>query len=188
MRKQLMAALFTAVLIGGTGCSASSDDRPDAGVKTSSAGAEVATLQTGTPSAAAPSPSQAERPRERLDDTEADIKARYQPYEKCMLEHGVDVHKERAGGAKSGRIGEANKACDALMPLPPWELDPANPEAKDFARDVVKCLKGKGVRYVEVGSDGSGWAFGGKNNDADSISKGLKYSPACEREVAAKRK
>lgn len=181
-----MAALFTAVLIGGTGCSAAGDDRPEAGATTQQA--EVATLHTGPPTPTASATPQAERPRERLDDTEEDTKARYKPYEKCMLEHGVDVHRERAGTTKSGKVGEASRACDALMPLPPWELDPANPEAKDFARDVVKCLKEKGVRYVEVGSDGTGWAFGGKDNDSDSISKGLKYSPACEREVAAKRK
>lgn len=186
MRKQLMAALCSAVLLVG-GCSTADEDPPAAGGKTSEA--EVATLQTGAPTpAASATPTQAERPRERLDDTPEDQKERLKPYVKCMSDHGVDIAKLRSDGTGSNGASEASKACEHLMPLPPWEFDPANPEAKDFARDVVKCLKGKGVRYVEVGSDGTGWAFGGKNNDADSISKGLKYSPACEREVAAKRK
>jgi hypothetical protein len=81
----------------------------------------------------------------------------------------------------------AEKECRPKYPLPPWELDPANPEAKDFARAVVQCLKAKGVKYVEVNPDGPGWSFGGPQNDAQSISKGMELSPACEREVAAKK-
>ncbi|WFE65253.1 hypothetical protein [Micromonospora sp. WMMD714] len=187
MRKQLMAALCSAVLLIG-GCSTADEDPPAAGSGRTSE-AEVATLQTATPSpTASATPAEAGRPRERLDDTPEDQKERLKPYVKCMAEHGVDIAKLRSDGTGSDKTSEASRACDRLMPLPPWEFDPANPEAGDFARDVVKCLKGKGVRYVEVGSDGTGWAFGGKNNDADSISKGLKYSPACQREVAAKRK
>ncbi|WFE61265.1 hypothetical protein [Micromonospora sp. WMMD712] len=182
MRKYPMAALLAAVMIGGTGCSTTGSDQADAAEPP-----EVATLRTETPSVAASTPG-AERPRERLDDTEEDAKARVRPYEKCMADHGVDVHRERAGGVTTGRIGKANKACENLLPLPPWELDPANPEARDFARDVVACLKEKGVRYVEVNPDGPGWSFGGERNDAESISKGMRFSPECEREVAAKRK
>jgi hypothetical protein len=185
MRKQVMAALCSGVLLV-SGCSTAEEAPPAAG---STGGAEVATLQTGapTPTASAATP-QDERPRERLDDTPEDQKERLKPYTKCLTEHGVDITRRRSDGTGADGTSGAAKACGHLMPLPPWELDPANPEARDFARDVVKCLKEKGVRYVEVGSDGTGWAFGGRNNDADSISKGLKYSPACQREVAAKRK
>ncbi|WP_228986950.1 MULTISPECIES: hypothetical protein [Micromonospora] len=183
MRKYPMAALLLAVMIGGTGCSNTGSDQTDTAEPP-----EVATLRSDAPSVA-PSASPAdERPRERLDDTEEDAKARARPYEKCMADHGVDIHRERAGGTTSGRIGKANNACENLLPLPPWELDPANPEARDFARDVVACLKEKGVRYVEVNPDGPGWSFGGEQNDAESISKGMRFSPECEREVAAKRK
>ncbi|WKU06983.1 hypothetical protein [Micromonospora sp. HUAS LYJ1] len=187
MRKQLMAALCSTVLLVG-GCSTADGDPPAAsGGKTGEA--EVATLRTGAPTlTASATPPQAERPRERLDDTPEDKKERLKPYMKCLTEHGVDITKRRSDGTGAEGTSAASKACEHLMPLPPWEFDPANPEAKDFARDVVQCLKGKGVRYVEVGADGTGWAFGGKNNDSESISKGLKYSPACEREVAAKRK
>jgi hypothetical protein len=69
--------------------------------------------------------------------------------------------------------------------LPPWEKDPANPASKAFLRDVVKCLKAKGVRYVEL-LDGT-YAFGGEQNDHDSIVKGLELAPVCERAVAARR-
>ncbi|WBB73970.1 hypothetical protein O7602_30745 [Micromonospora sp. WMMD1128] len=181
MRKYAMAALVVAVTIGGAGCSTPDDDRADTGE------AEVATLRTETPAAATSAP-KVERPRARLDDTPEDTKALYEPYEKCMSEHGFDTKRSRVEGLTTGRAGAANNACENFMPLPPWEFDPANPEAKDFARDVVACLKKKGVRYVEVNADGPGWAFGGKQNDARSISKGMELSPECEREVTAKRK
>ncbi|MFI6130090.1 hypothetical protein [Micromonospora sp. NPDC051141] len=182
MRKHSMAALVLAVTIGGSGCSATGDDRADAGKP------DVATLRTATPAATTPAPPTDKRPRARLDDTDEDTRARYAPYEKCMTEHGVDIRRTRAEGVTSGPIGAANRACGNLLPLPPWELDPANPEAKDFARDVVACLKEKGVRYVEVSTDGPGWSLGGEHNDAESISKGMRFSPECERAAAAKRK
>ncbi len=53
------------------------------------------------------------------------------------------------------------------------------------ARDVVACLRRKGVKYVEVNPDGRGFAFGGEQNHAQSISRGLDLTPDCEREVAA---
>jgi hypothetical protein len=59
-----------------------------------------------------------------------------------------------------------------------------NPEAVDFANRVVQCLRGKGVRYVEVhnepGGDMVGYAFGGPNNDAASISLALEHVKECE--------
>ncbi|MEO3770640.1 hypothetical protein [Micromonospora sp. B9E7] len=192
MMKFSVAAVAIAMVIGGAGCSASTDSQAGAGGK-----ADVATLESGTPSVAV-SAKQAERPRKRLDDTLEDTKARYKPYEDCMIEHGFDVMKERAKGTSRGsaKSAAANKACENLLPLEPWELDPANPEVGDFMRDVVKCLKGKGLENAALGDDGKSWTVRDGEADPNSISKSdsesaqkvMDLGQACQREVAAKRK
>lgn len=156
---------------------------------------EVATLTS--PSAAVSASPAAQRPRERLDTTPEEFEAMLGPYNKCMTEHGAP---SKADMAKAGaprpasekemaKYDEANRVCEPqYFPLPPWEKDPANPDAKDFARDVVKCLKGKGVKYVEVSDDGISIALGGDDNDARSISMGMDLIPGCERSVAANHK
>jgi hypothetical protein len=181
-RTALVAAV---VILGATACSSSSGDATSAAGKP-----EVATLRSADPVASpASSSAAAQAPRERLDDTEADWQALIKPYDDCMKRHGLGAKGARLDGTMPSKAvtDAANKECQPMYPLPPWELDPANPEAKDFARDVVKCLKAKGVKYVEVNADGPGWSFGGPQNDAKSISKGMELSPACEREVAAKK-
>ena len=163
--------------------------------QSTSTGAKVATL--ASTAAAAPSASaKVQRPRERLDTTPEEFEAMLGPYNKCMIEHGGLVKGE--GGKPAARPATkpevdkavaANRICEPqFLPLPPWEKDPANPEAKDFARAVVKCLKGKGVKFVEVSDDGVSLAFGGDQNDARSISMGLDLAPGCERKVAAETK
>ncbi|MCA2214230.1 hypothetical protein [Jidongwangia harbinensis] len=174
--------VLIAVLAAGVACSS---DAPDSGTP------RVATLSSAgsTPSASAA----AERPRERLDTTPEEAEAMRRPYDKCLTENGAPSKSDsvRLTGAARDKAAKkfeaANRICEPLyLPLPPWEKDPANPEAKDFARDVVTCIKGKGVRYVEVSEDGINLSFGGKNNHAESIRKGLDVLPDCEREVAAR--
>jgi hypothetical protein len=156
----------------------------------------VATLASAAAPSSVPSPAAPERPRERLDSTAEDWEAMIKPYDDCLAGHGLTPKGRRVGGSdggavEPGKIDEKKyEAADAdcrpkYYPLPPWEYDPANPEAKDFARDVVACLKRKGVKYVEVNPDGRGFAFGGEQNHARSISRGLELTPDCEREVAA---
>jgi hypothetical protein len=178
-----MALVAAVIVLGGSACSSSGDGKSQAGQ------AQVATLQSAAPSSA-PSSAPAQ-PRERLDDTAADYAALIKPYEDCMKRHGLNqkggLLTDNRKSPSAAVSAAAKKECDPMIPLPPWELDPANPEAKDFARAVVQCLKDKGVKYVEVNPDGPGWAFGGPQNDAQSISKGMDLSPACEREVAAKK-
>ncbi|MBL7257203.1 hypothetical protein [Paractinoplanes lichenicola] len=162
--------------------------------------AKVATLTSTTPQKAQASSKAAQRPRERLDTTPEEFEALLGPYNKCLKERGYapdDLKRKAAsdagGGAKpaagpaSEAMDEAFRVCEAqFYPLPPWEKDPANPEARDFAVAVVKCLKNKGVKYVEVAEDGLSYALGGDQNDRRSITMGMDLAPECEREVAAK--
>ncbi|MGC5028623.1 hypothetical protein [Micromonospora sp. DT229] len=165
---------------------------------------QVATLTTPEPERSASTQPKAQRPRERLDTTAEEFQELLGPYHSCLREQGVPERKtagspdrpplagpgERVLGPEElEKFEAANRICEPqFYPLPPWEKDPANPEARDFALDVVKCLKGKGVRYVEVAEDGIAIALGGDHNDSRSISMGLDLIPECERKVAAESK
>ena len=130
--------------------------------------------------------------------TEADRTRLYQPYMDCLKDNGIDPTKR---GQEPGVLGSgattdpakaknAGKVCEPKLPLPAWEIDANNPDALDFGRKVVQCLKNKGVKYVELStsSDGGivGPSLGGKNNDPESIRKGMDLTPECQREVAGK--
>jgi hypothetical protein len=169
--------LVTALALFGAGACA-------AGPPTAAA-PEVATLASPSTSPAHASPTP-ERPRRRLEDTAADSAALEKPFNDCMAAHGQHGKPGFAEGDDlPAALKAAQKACLRFWPLPPWQQDPANPEAKDFARDVVKCLKGKGVEYVDTGANGIDIAAGGPQNDAASIAKTGEYLDACERSVAA---
>ncbi|WP_394619310.1 hypothetical protein JNUCC0626_09510 [Lentzea sp. JNUCC 0626] len=149
---------------------------------------QVASISTPPSSAAQTSAPQEERPRERLDMTPEDLEALQVPYDQCMAKHGLD-RKGRAADPGTPQpvkeeLDKAVQECEKKTPLPPWEKDVTNPEALDFANRVVQCLRGKGVRYVEVhnepGSPAISYALGGPNNDSASISLGLEHAKECE--------
>ncbi|GAA1527809.1 hypothetical protein [Kribbella lupini] len=188
-----------------TGCSAG------ASAGTADKTPEIATLTTappGTPSSGKPggqtkaADPDAGRPRERIDMTDADRDRLYQGYLACLKDNGVDVLSERSKPKESGVLGsggrttdpakakKAGAACANKLPLPAWEIDAKNPDALDFGRKVVQCLKNKGVKYVELstGTDSGivGPSLGGPQNDAESIRKGMDLTPECQREVAGR--
>lgn len=154
---------------------------------------KVATLaspsSTSASTSASPSPAPAERQRYRLDMTDQERQDMLRPYTKCMSDHGVNVIGQRQGTvpkADQQTSATASKACDPLLPGPPWEEDAANPQAMDFAKKVVDCLRAKGVQKVEVSSNDGivGPSFGGQVNDQESITKGMELTSVCQKEVA----
>lgn len=157
------------------------------GAKTGAGQPDVATLQTAT--AAPPSrstPPTAEAPRFRLDDTDADRAAKREPYDDCLKEHGLDViaiRQKRKPALSDAATEAANKACEPLNPLPPWEEDPTNPKARDFTYAVVKCLKAKGVE-VELSPDGLSYGYRGSPDDPGDVEKDMNLGLVCRREVA----
>ena len=175
-----LALVATAAILGAGGC---------AGTTPAAQPPQVASIVQ--PSAGASASALAERPRHRLDETEADYKALIAPLLKCMREHGVTTEKEAtnwdSGNNWSKAHRTAQKACERFFPLPAWEQDPANPEAKDFTQKEIKCLRAKGVKYVEAEEDGITIAFGGPQNDAESITKGMEFSSVCERAARAEK-
>jgi hypothetical protein len=198
MRRSRVLAVGAVALFALSACGASGDAPPSGGEPTR--GGEVASLATPEVERTGSAQPKSTRPRERLDTTPEEYEAMLEPYNKCMREHGgLTKEEERRrsapddpasrplSAAESERSDEANRICEPqFLPLPPWEKDPANPEARDFTLETVKCLKAKGVKYVAVSDDGISIEFGGEQNDRRSISMGLDLAPACEREVAAR--
>lgn len=192
--RTLGAALLLTLALAGCSSPAANDDPPDQEAK-------VATLETDPPDAPDSSSTDGEdgdgeRVRERLDMTPEEIERLYIPYEDCMKENGVDIRESRsqepgpdkvvAGSVSDADIERAGKICNELIPLPAWEIDASNPDAVAFGRDVVACLRAKGVQYVElsIGEDIVGPSLGGPQNDSESITKGMELLPECQREVA----
>ncbi|GAA2678253.1 MULTISPECIES: hypothetical protein [Actinosynnema] len=188
MKAVLVVGVAVFALVG---CSAS-EVVPE--VASLSSGVERAPVQGGAAG-------EEERPRERLDMSAEDLDALWRPHQECVAERsGVPVGG--SGGSGSGdemraatpeevRADEAAQAaCLDRQPLPPWEKDPANPEAHDFAVRVVDCLRGKGIKYVEVAVDetwgGPVISLGGEHNDSASISAGLEHMGSCETEASKK--
>lgn len=152
---------------------------------------EIASLNTTNATSTTTAPPAEERPRLRLDMSIEDENALYEVQNRCLAEHGVDKRKFETEGVPSKQaMDAAQKACESKEPLPPWEKDAKNPEAVDFANRVVQCLRGKGVRYVEVVNEPNAtevtYALGGPNNDRDSITKGMELIKPCEREASQK--
>ncbi|MCA2215939.1 hypothetical protein [Jidongwangia harbinensis] len=117
---------------------------------------QVATL---TSAGATPSPEpEARRPRERLDMTAEDEEVLWAPYHRCLKEHGyTQADAKMAGfhggepvaGLDAGKVKKLKACVDRFLPLPPWELDPANPAAADFDHAVTRCLQKKGFDMAD---------------------------------------
>ncbi len=168
-----------------------------AGCSTAAPQAKVATLATPKPgtSATPTPPPTSSRPRERLDMTDAELNALEAPYEACIAAHGG---QSKQGGRAGSGISQpaptsaswvaAEKACISKDPLPPWEQDPANPQAAIYMGKVVACLHRMGVKYAEVKDDASvgrlDIVLGGVDNDSTSMSRGATDTPICERQVS----
>ncbi|MFG1609901.1 hypothetical protein [Actinoplanes sp. NPDC049265] len=178
-----VVAVLLAVLAGGSGCS------PEPATTAAPRVATLASPSTGP--AASPSVAPSERPRYRLDTTREEEAVLLRPYYKCLKDKsGFDWEHmtEKPPPASMKKMGDIKQACSAELPLPAWEEDPANPEAKDFAHDVVACLKRRGANNVHVGEDGIGLEYDGGYEKRDTIRTTMDMVPDCQREVAATKK
>jgi hypothetical protein len=82
------------------------------------------------------------RPREPLNATTAQEAALYDPYFACLRAHKY-VDQFTAGA----RLAVAAK-CEHLEPLPAWQVDPSNPQARAFVGRTVTCLEARGYHAM----------------------------------------
>jgi hypothetical protein len=78
--------------------------------------------------------------------TDTEIQALYAPRNRCL-------DKQPIGDKGSGyedRLKAAYEACRQFEPLPPTQLDPANPKARAFIGRVVTCLQERGIQARAV--------------------------------------
>ncbi|MFT2753599.1 hypothetical protein [Clavibacter sp. Sh2088] len=189
-----VAAIAAALLAALTACSAPGIPE-DAGP---GADGGIATLRTE-----APAPAETVDPlfaeygepvRQRLDMTDEEAEAAWQPRERCLADHDPAQSSSGGDGASVGVVGDPEKAAEAeaicmrVAPLPPWELDARNPDSRRFAQLIVDCLRAHGVRQVEIAdADAFGRisvAFGGETNDPTSVSLGMQHADACTAEAS----
>ncbi|MFE2943330.1 hypothetical protein ACFXKG_30395 [Streptomyces sp. NPDC059255] len=98
------------------------------------------------------------RPQIRLDSTNEEINRMYEAWTACLRENGAG-DKEKTPPDAPGV-----KACEGKQPLDPPELDPArNPDYRDDARTMVRCMNKRGIKSV-VTEEGWGLEDGASMN------------------------
>lgn len=112
---------------------------------------EVASLSTPGRGAAPTSAVQEERPRERLDMTPEDIEALFEPYKRCLGEHGVD---KKLAPQPHELLDKANKACGSKRPLPPWR---GTPSTRSPSTSPTASCNTCGVRASATSRCPGGW-------------------------------
>lgn len=178
--KLLRIAATVLLSVIAAGCSSSSDQPQVASLPTTTIAIAPTVTRHSTSVSTSTSTSTGSRPRERLDESPAQDEALYAPWNECLDTHGAGKADRPTQSAETA----AQAACAYLKPLPPWQLDPANPKALGFVQHIVACLHQHGVRYAQVKlGDGWGYELGGPQNDQTSINKGLQLGPTCDQQA-----
>lgn len=157
-----------------------------AGVPTLAATAAASGVASASPAAA--QRSDQGRPRLRMDMTREERDRLYDAHTQCLYDHGWPKDINQRPSVGRARYQQMYEACQSLQPLGVWEYDANNPEARSNVHKVVDCLRKHGVKYVDEAEPGSGddqvgFGFGGKNNDPESIRKGMELTPVCEKQL-----
>jgi hypothetical protein len=191
---------ITLVLCAGllfSGCTGAPDTSP-AAESTVPGQAEIATLPTpegevsSTESPGTLTEEFGEPIRLRLDMTEAEEMSAQEPYDRCIAKlaglpegarssNSSDTDAQLGAKIASDADSQGDATCSQLLPLPPWELDPQNSDAVNFAQAIVACLREQGVDGAEAVQEGGRFTFG----FGDSVSLGMEHYDQCEADVAA---
>ncbi|KOV85209.1 hypothetical protein [Nocardia sp. NRRL S-836] len=145
--------------------------------------AQVASLQTSgsTPApASGTAPAEAEQPRLRMDMNDEEKRRLYDAHTACLAEK--DPNATGSGPGPEGRrqySDEAWRACAKKWPLPPWEMDSANPAFKDNWHRNVQCLNSRGMKVIET--EPGSWTYDGEQTLPEA-ERG-RIEKECEQEV-----
>lgn len=169
------AAVVCAVLLTGCGGSAGGTGTASGTQSAQRSGdQDVASVATGTPSAAPRSSSgtpaadsEQGRPQLRLDSSDAERDRYWNAYATCLKDHGHKMYLERGPYSidqndNSPTAKAALKTCAGKLPLQPPELRrESNPHYDDDYRAYIKCLNSHGLKVVAL-PDNSGWTYDGQ--------------------------
>ncbi|MEU5264997.1 hypothetical protein [Amycolatopsis sp. NPDC021455] len=162
--RMVVAALGTALLLGG--CGAKADD-----------GAKVASIstpsKTGGPTAA--------------DNSGKSDEDKIRDFAKCMREHGVDMPDPKPAGDGGGmaitlggkdgdtvKLDGAQQACKHLLPNG-GEMKPMSAEQLDKARKQAKCMREHGIDMPDPDPSGKGATrIGGPGDDPKKFEEAAK--------------
>lgn len=140
---------------------------------------DVATLQTASPtSAAPPSAEPRERPVVRPDEGKEEFERYVEVWAKCLRDEGATKDSGLKPRIRDDAKGKAAmKKCDHLYPENWMEREArTNPDYVDRLRDTAKCLKGKGHK-VTVGGDPVALMYG----DNTSANEAYDDEQECQR-------
>lgn len=144
------AAVFTSVCAAGlmvlTACGGvgGNDDADKGGGKDEVASLNSPSAGGGSSDASASADPDAGRPQIRLDSTNEEVNRMYDAWQACLKEHGAAPEKYKRKPDDPSVL-----ACKSKEPLDPPELDPAkNPDYADDVREMVKCMKGHGIKAL----------------------------------------
>jgi hypothetical protein len=139
--------------------------------------------------AASLGPADAERPRHRVGETDADRERIIAPWRTCMKDNGADLDTMPPSIEGAARWAQehqsAGLACRSLLPLPPWGLDRTNPEYRENVRQWVECMNDRGLSIIATPDDAqSPWRFGG--DSALSPEESSRVQQDCMKETIGK--
>jgi hypothetical protein len=160
-------------LLAGCGEPDGSEQRPD-----------IATLRTGSASAAPPSTAVRERPVIRPDEGRAEFDRYVAVWEECLTAEGVPAAAKGAKRANltDGKGKAAAEKCAYLYPENWMEREArTNPEYLDRLRETARCLVGKG-HEVTVGGDPVALMYG----DNTSANRAYDDEQQCQRQAFRK--
>ena len=133
----LIATLASALLLAGCG---GSSHQPHVASLATPAGGSSGHSSTRSLSSNQGIPDPHGAPRESLDATNAQNAALAKPYDHCVgpYHYGRDYKAFLAAASR----------CVRLIPLPPWQYDPSNPQARAYIGSVVTCLQARGYHVT----------------------------------------
>lgn len=180
-RRTVAIALLTLTTAALTACSSTKDQNPQV-ADLPAPGAGTSSSTDGKAAVPADGADTAGRPRLRIDMTDAEFHAMFAPLDRCMSKQpGITDKSDPAKYEASTKA--ALEVCKRFQPLPPAQVDAANPQARAFIGLVVTCLQGKGFQArAELYSD----QWGVKYSNDEQIISSEKPEADCMKQVAAK--
>jgi hypothetical protein len=140
IRALVPASLTAALLLAG--CGGAAHQAQVASLPTHGTGSSSHRSASVTANAGVPDPDG--RPRAPLNGTAKQFAALYDPYFGCLRAHRfIDAIGTKAQLAVAAK-------CEKLDPLPAWQVDPSNPQARAFIGRTVSCMEARGYHARAV--------------------------------------